>query len=114
MKDAGTSFAQTHSRNEAAVITQYSGATSATAKVLSASSLSESSFPRQRYFLKIAAMLFRQVQRALFFERKRSPSVVQRALLESTRRQRRKERMGKKAIYTVLEQEERGTVVIFY
>lgn len=41
MKDAGTSFAQTHSRNEAAVITQYSGATPATAKVPSTISLSE-------------------------------------------------------------------------
>lgn len=50
MKDTGTSFAQTHSRNEAAVITQYSGATPATAKVLSASSFFELFPPATKIF----------------------------------------------------------------
>jgi len=59
MKDASTSFVQTHSRNEAAVITQYNGATPVQPQKFSLQARSWSSFfSRQRYFLKITAMLF--------------------------------------------------------
>ncbi|KAL0129170.1 hypothetical protein PUN28_004098 [Cardiocondyla obscurior] len=78
--------------------------------------LSKSSFlPRQRYFLKIATMLFRQVQPALFFERERRIRPRFKESFAETREDTKMEKGKKREVRTVLVRKKRaGIVVIFY